>query len=788
MTFKPKQQANETLSATIWRACVACLRRAKAPLVPILLLAFGLRVWGLGDRNLWWDEGFSAWIAQQPVAQLAARTAQDVHPPLYYLLLHGWQTAIGPNDFALRYLSVIAGLLSVAFIYQLARALGDRRAGWLAALFLAISPFAITWSQEMRMYTGAALWTTAGLWAAWQLWQSGRWRYWAVYVLAGAAALWTLYLAASLLLIANIGFLAAWWSRRRDRRLIIQWISAQAAVVALFLPWLAFMLPRAYFGWNAAESFSPLFFLQLYATTLAAGVSENLERYLLPTLLVMAILLAVTVPLWRNSRAGNRRAGLVMLLAGLILPAALVYLGALPFDLFYSVRLAPRYFFPLAVCFYTLLGLGLAAQAERRRWLAAALTGLVAATAILGLASVQGGHLRRDLYDSLVVALQAERQPGDALLLHSDKDWPVFAAQYPGPWTGVPNAWRMDAASTAGLLGPIWDAADGVWLVTTPEAAQTDPQALVRGWLEARALATRAWDYGDNTLAFYARTPQRRDLLDRAGPAFVLPSRAVSIPPADDPLDAAWLPLHRYALGDTVHLSLFWQAAPDDSLQILLRGPVERSFPVAPARLSASGGRQQVDLHLLPDLPPGRYQVAVQPAAGQPFDIGSLALIRPRSSPDASAEEIAHPLDLRLGPAIRLAGYDLAQDSLAAGDALVMTLYWQTDQPLAARYKVFTHLLGQVFNAGTGNFIWGQVDSEPVGGEAPTTAWTPGEIIADRYTIAVAADAPPGQYTLEIGLYGLVNGQRLPVSTAGGQPLGDTVNLGVITVQPAGPD
>ena len=764
------------------------MKRDKAPLVPILLLAFGLRVWGLGDRNLWWDEGFSAWIAQQPALHLIARTAQDVHPPLYYLLLHLWQTATGPNDFALRYLSVIAGVLSVAFIYQLARALGNRRAGWLAAFFLAISPFAVTWSQEMRMYTWAALWTTAGLWAAWQLWCTGRWRYWTVYVLACTAALWTLYLAASVVLIANIGFLAAWWRRRQDRRLLVQWITAQAAVAALFMSWLLFMLPRAYFGWNAAETFSPLFFLQLYATTLATGVSENLDRYLLPSLVVMAILIAVTVPLWRKSREGNRRAGLVMLLAGLILPAALVYLGALPFELFYSVRLAPRYFFPLAVCFYTLLGLGLAAQAEQRRSLAAALTSLVVVSAILGLASVQGGNIRRDLYDSLVVALQAQQQPGDAVVLHNDKDWPIFAAQYRGSWTGVPNAWQVDAASAADLLEPIWDAADGVWLVTTPEAAQTDPQAQIRHWLEQRALATRAWDYGDNALAFYARTTQRSDLLDQTGPNFVLPAQAVSMPPSADPLEAAWLPLHRYAIGDTVHLSLFWRAPPEGDLQVLLRGPAERDFFVAPARLSDSGGQQQVDLHMTPDLPPGRYQIAVQPAGGEVFEIGSFALIAPRTEASAPVEDITHSLDLRLGPSIRLVGYDLAQNTVAAGDSLALTLYWQTDEPLTARYKVFTHLLGEVFNADTGNFIWGQVDSEPANGETPTTTWTPDEIIADRYTIPVAAGAPAGPYTLEVGLYGLVNGQRLPVFEANGQPVGDTINLGTVTVQPANPD
>lgn len=757
------------------------MKRDKLPLILILLLAFGLRVWGLGDRNLWWDEGFSAWIAQLPALQLVERTASDVHPPLYYLLLHYWQAAAGAGDFALRFLSVAAGVLGVAFIYQLAAALGDRRAGSLAAFFLAISPFAVVWSQEMRMYTWAALWTTAGLWAAWRLWQTGRWRYWAVYVLACAAALWTLYLTATLLLITNFAFLFAWRQRRWNRRLLMQWLAAQVAVVALFLPWLVFMLPRAFFGWNAAEAFSPLFFLQLYATTLAAGVSENLERYLLPTLAVMAIFTAVTVLLWLRSRRTAQRAGLIMLLAGLILPAALVYLGALPFDLFYSVRLAPRYFFPLAVCFYSLLALGLAAQADRRRWLTAAATGLVTVTALLGLVSVQSGHVRRDLYDSLVGTLQAWQQPGDAVVLHSDKDWPIFAAQYRGPWSGVPNAWQVDEASATGLLAPIWQAADGVWLVTTPEAAQTDPQAQVRRWLEAQALATRTWDFGDNTLAFYARTAPRQERLDEPGPGYAMPPRAVAIPPAGDALEAAFLPLRRYATGDTARLALFWRAAPAGDVQVTLRGPVEQVFPVAPAGLTAAGGRQQVDLHLLPDLPPGRYQVTVE-TAGDQQPIGSLALVQPRAAPAVAAGEIQHPLDLRLGPSIRLVGYDLTPEQVAAGDVLALTLYWQTDGPLTARYKVFTHLLGETFNAATGNFIWGQVDGEPGGGETPTTAWTPGAIIADRYTIPVAADAPPGQYTLEVGLYGLVDSQRLPVSAVDGQPQGNAVNLATVTV------
>jgi hypothetical protein len=83
---------------------------------------------------------------------------------------------------------------------------------------------------------------------------------------------------------------------------------------------------------------------------------------------------------------------------------------------------------------------------------------------------------------------------------------------------------------------------------------------------------------------------------------------------------------------------------------------------------------------------------------------------------------------------------------------------------------------------GNGNFIWGQVDSEPLDGQAPTTTWAPGAVIADRYAIPVAADAPPGLYRLAVGLYGLVDGQRLPVFDADGAARGDAVDLGTVRV------
>ncbi len=49
----------------------------------ILLLAAALRFYRLAGQSLWSDEGNSVALAQAGLAEIAARTALDIHPPLY---------------------------------------------------------------------------------------------------------------------------------------------------------------------------------------------------------------------------------------------------------------------------------------------------------------------------------------------------------------------------------------------------------------------------------------------------------------------------------------------------------------------------------------------------------------------------------------------------------------------------------------------------------------------------------------------------------------------------------
>jgi hypothetical protein len=149
----------------------------------------------------------------------------------------------------------------------------------------------------------------------------------------------------------------------------------------------------------------------------------------------------------------------------------------------------------------------------------------------------------------------------------------------------------------------------------------------------------------------------------------------------------------------------------------------------------------------------------------------------------ASQVNIGHPLETEFGSGVRLMGYDLSAEATAPGDTLPMTLYWQARHPVESRYKVFTHLLGQAYNAQTDSFLWGQQDGEPVNGTRPTSTWRTGEVIIDRYAIPVDAGAPPGVYAIEIGLYDPATLVRLPVLDGRGQPVADHLILTEIEVR-----
>lgn len=119
----------------------------------ILILAAGIRFTGLAERDFWYDEAFTGVAIKENFHDMIQMIINDVHPPLYYLSLKVFASFFNYSVFGIRLFSAVFGVLSIWALYILAKELFDVKVARYAALIAAISPFAIQYSQEARMYT-----------------------------------------------------------------------------------------------------------------------------------------------------------------------------------------------------------------------------------------------------------------------------------------------------------------------------------------------------------------------------------------------------------------------------------------------------------------------------------------------------------------------------------------------------------------------------------------------------------------------------------------------------------
>jgi hypothetical protein len=149
--------------------------------------------------------------------------------------------------------------------------------------------------------------------------------------------------------------------------------------------------------------------------------------------------------------------------------------------------------------------------------------------------------------------------------------------------------------------------------------------------------------------------------------------------------------------------------------------------------------------------------------------------------------------DFNLANKVALIGYKVDKTELGPGEEIRLTLYWRAEVEMGTDYTVFTHLIGEAASShdvaaasshDVAAHIWGQMDSQPVEGDYPTSFWDIGEIIEDEYTLTINEDAPAGLYRLEVGMYELATRQRLPVLSDDGEVKDNRILLPIsITVK-----
>jgi len=127
--------------------------------------------------------------------------------------------------------------------------------------------------------------------------------------------------------------------------------------------------------------------------------------------------------------------------------------------------------------------------------------------------------------------------------------------------------------------------------------------------------------------------------------------------------------------------------------------------------------------------------------------------------PDLTSEQLAaisNRVNADLGGEMTLLGYALRTEAVKPGEAVQLTLYWQSQIAMDRNWSIFVHLVD------ADGVIAAQRDRYPGQGALATTLLRPGQMFADDYVIPVPATAySPMDARLEVGLYDLTDGARL---------------------------
>ena len=148
-------------------------RPSTLALVGLAALALGIRVYGLGARDLWENEQVTlvdSLGVRLPVAEgkgrsfpssrlhtdkgplAIARYSASHDQPIYVTLMCLWTRLVPSSEWSLRLPSALMGALTIPVLAVLgARLLGNRGGLWAAAL-LAVLPLHVSYSQEARTY------------------------------------------------------------------------------------------------------------------------------------------------------------------------------------------------------------------------------------------------------------------------------------------------------------------------------------------------------------------------------------------------------------------------------------------------------------------------------------------------------------------------------------------------------------------------------------------------------------------------------------------------------------
>jgi hypothetical protein len=758
----------------------------------MVLLAFAARTYRLGVPNLTNDEWFMVrnihegpwWIVNQ------ARTFEP-HPLIYYLGLTGWAQVAGETEFALRFVSVAAGMLTLVAVIALAGRLGGQVAAAAAATLVALNPYLIAQSQNARNYAPVTAFTAIALLLFLRAWQRDDWRPW---IFAGGAALLALNTHLNALLAIGAlwvvgGITLAWKGElpvpglkdgtRRGRLFLI----SQTGVAVLLLVWIAYAWPAlsSYTGYFPAPVTLETVVRQTLLTFSVGQYSTlgpGLLKYVTGALVVALATIGAYVA-YRRYPFGS--VATCFTIAVPLIASAALFLVRPMFEERYLIVLVPG--------FLALAGVGLSLPSRIH-------PALLVAIPLVGFAGTLPSTIpyysavaeSRPDFRAMARWVERDARPTDVVVATGHGIADMFGYYYRGDTQLLVIADPTTADAEWGRL--LARAPSAVWLLP-----YFDQPADLIGH---RKLATLGFPA---PVRWFSGTRAHR--IGLPSPA-QLPTGAVVTPESRSV--ARWehgLALDEFAIttrsaspGDLIGVALIWRAENDglwdDKVSVRLVAPdgeVAAQTDRRPVDDLAGFGllkpgellRDGVGIVVPEGTPPGEFRlelVVYDPKTGQArsrigdaggqaqsrlghFTLGMLSVLPPSRPGDLSDIDVPRLDPVGFGP-LQIVGRTEPPEKIQAGHSFTIDVAWLASQRPLSDLRVRIQLVGSE---------GAMMTDGPLLDSYPTSLWQPGDAFRARYRVPVAASATSGDHQV-----------RLAVLNSDGQLVNEPLKLGIVTV------
>lgn len=187
-------------------------------------------------QSYWRDEAFSVLLSSKNLKDIFWLTIyKDIHPPLYYFLLHWWIRLFGDAEYVTRSLSLFFHfLLVISCFFLLKHLLKNWKLSLMGALAILLNPFLLEYAFETRAYMLFAFFTVTAT----------------LFYLKKSYFISSLFLALMLLthnfsVFFLIAFIAFWFFKFNDeeglKKKVINFASLFALPLITLFIWLSFL-------------------------------------------------------------------------------------------------------------------------------------------------------------------------------------------------------------------------------------------------------------------------------------------------------------------------------------------------------------------------------------------------------------------------------------------------------------------------------------------------------------------------------------------------------------------